>query len=422
MELDGFCEDLQLAFEYQGEQHFTPGFYVGEEELGRRIEDDFEKVQVCNTRGVFLVQIYYWDDVDDYPMLIRDRLEKSGFPISSFDFSRPIDLDSVYENKSRMDEMRELARLKKGRCLSKRFVSMKHPLLWECDSKHRWFSPPSAVKRGDWCNECAGRKVHSYSHVKLFIESKGGHLLSKEYLNNKTKIRIRCAIGHEWETAFNGVLNRGTWCPFCSPTAKGTINEMREIAASRGGKCLSPTYVNSSTKLRWSCANNHEWEARPGDVKWGQWCPHCAGNLPRTIEEMRDIAQSRGGDCLSSNYVNLATHLWWRCAKGHTWQASPNNVKGGPNKKGSWCPVCAANFPGTIDEMKAIAASRGGECLSSTYVNSSTKLRWRCANDHEWEALPREVKGRLNKKTGKRQGTWCKVCSYAGGRKKKQVD
>ena len=57
--------------------------------------------------------------------------------------------------------------------------------------------------------------------------------------------------------------------------------------------------------------------------------------LRRKIEEMRAIAEWRGGGCLSSRYVNARTKLRWQCEKGHIWEAVPYAVK-----TGTWCPVC----------------------------------------------------------------------------------
>ena len=54
-----------------------------------------------------------------------------------------------------------------------------------------------------------------------------------------------------------------------------------------------------------------------------------------TIEEMRMLASVKGGKCLSNDYVNLKTKLIWECSKGHTWEATPANIK-----KGSWCRIC----------------------------------------------------------------------------------
>ena len=98
---------------------------------------------------------------------------------------------------------------------------------------------------------------------------------------------------------------------------KLTIEEMQEIAKSRGGKCLSKEYVNNYNKLKWQCAKGHIWEAVPYNVKRGCWCLICSGNMKLTIEDMHEIAKSRGGKCLSKEYFNNSIKLKWQCAKEH---------------------------------------------------------------------------------------------------------
>src|SRR5579862_6543073 len=106
-----------------------------------------------------------------------------------------------------------------------------------------------------------------------------------------------------------------------------------------------------------------------------------------TIQNMCDLAHSRGGKCLSRAYLDAHAKLRWRCAKGHEWVASVTSVRNG----GSWCPVCAGYSPLTLKGMMSIAHSRGGECLSKKYINNSSNLRWRCAEGHTWEATPGNV-------------------------------
>ncbi len=168
---------------------------------------------------------------------------------------------------------------------------------------------------------------------------------------------------------------------------KLTIEQMREIAKSHGGECLSEKYRNAKTKLRWKCSEGHEWEAVPDHIKEEHWCPHCAGNALLTIEQMRGIAKSRGGKCLSKEYEGNHKNLRWKCSEGHEWEAQPSSVK-----QGRWCPVCgieksAEKRRDTIENMRLIAKSHGGECLSDQYVNSQTKLQWRCPEGHEWNAV-----------------------------------
>ena len=115
------------------------------------------------------------------------------------------------------------------------------------------------------------------------------------------------------------------------------IKEMQAIAKTRDGKCLSKKYVNASTKLEWECSKGHRWSSKPSHIKSsGSWCPECGGSKQLTIEEMRTIAKSHGGKCLSNKYVNAFTKLEWECSKGHRWMATPNHIK----NRGTWCPQC----------------------------------------------------------------------------------
>jgi len=115
-----------------------------------------------------------------------------------------------------------------------------------------------------------------------------------------------------------------------------------------------------------------------------------------TIQDMHDLAKKRGGKCLSEEYIGTKSKLKWQCSKGHTWHAVPYTIK-----KGSWCPKCA-NVKGNIEEMHTLAKKRGGKCLSTKYVNFSTKLKWKCARGHTWKAKPYEIK----------EGKWCLKCYH----------
>ena len=71
------------------------------------------------------------------------------------------------------------------------------------------------------------------------------------------------------------------------------LNRMQEMALSRGGKCLSKTYIDSHTKLLWECSEGHRWDAQPANIQQGSWCPkrrHRAGALKR--EEHRRLLRN----------------------------------------------------------------------------------------------------------------------------------
>jgi hypothetical protein len=51
--------------------------------------------------------------------------------------------------------------------------------------------------------------------------------------------------------------------------------------------------------------------------------------------------------------------------------------------------------------MQSLAHSKGGICLSTRYINSTTKLKWCCKEGHEWKAMPSSIK----------VGQWCPMCA-----------
>lgn len=177
------------------------------------------------------------------------------------------------------------------------------------------------------------------------------------------------------------------------------LNDACELAALNGGQCLEKKYVNNNTPMRWKCVNGHSFTKKMREVKqMGHWCPRCIGHA-LNINDMHDVANSRGGKCLSLEYVNSRTKLLWECDKGHQWKATPHSVRRKiGNRKGTWCPACDKL---SLEDMRSIAVTMGGECLSKHYTNNSTKLQWKCKNAHIWFAVPASV---LN-------GSWCPECS-----------
>lgn len=180
--------------------------------------------------------------------------------------------------------------------------------------------------------------------------------------------------------------------------------ELIQIAIENQGELISPSFLGWSTPLIWRCANNHEWSSSPSSVLYQKsWCPYCAGVVKKTLTDMQELAATRNGRCLSTEYLGARVPLRWQCDKSHEWDAAPTSI----TSRGSWCPYCAGQkgFSATIEFMRETAIERGGRCLSVEYKNSKTKLRWQCAIGHEWDAIPLNV---IHKKS------WCPHCARRG--------
>ncbi|MDT8840352.1 hypothetical protein ParKJ_23275 [Paraburkholderia fungorum] len=225
-----------------------------------------------------------------------------------------------------------------GSCVSATYDGYKVPLEFECAAGHHFPLSITVLRRGGWCQACHyGRAtVHSIEEARQLAAQHGGLCLSASYEHTRAKLRWRCAAGHQWQATFEGVL-RGDWCQTCHfERIKPRHEDIERAAVERGGRCLS-AYVDKETPLDWQCAEGHTWSAPWFRVSKGQWCHRCAVIArTRTIEQMQDLAKSRGGLCLSTAYPGAHGKLELECGKGHTWKASVNSVW-----RGSWCPECA---------------------------------------------------------------------------------
>lgn len=190
-------------------------------------------------------------------------------------------------------------------------------------------------------------KKHRWTieEAKGIAEERGGECLSDTYNNVYTKLGWRCIDGHEWAAPLRSIL-RGSWCPKCYHLCRNgdwrrdTIENMHALAKERGGECLSTEYRTNKLKLEWKCSEGHVWSAAPHTIKnGGCWCPECAFDRHRLkIDELREMAENRGGKLLSDEYVDRALHLKWECERGHRWQTSVISVR-----LGTWCPRCASS-------------------------------------------------------------------------------
>ena len=65
-------------------------------------------------------------------------------------------------------------------------------------------------------------KPLNYEYVKDYIENEGYILLSKKYVNNRTKLLIKCPYcGNEFKVHFNNFKDCNSRCPKCQNNFKG---------------------------------------------------------------------------------------------------------------------------------------------------------------------------------------------------------
>ena len=308
-----------------------------------------------------------------------------------------------------INTMHSIAKHYGGKCLSGAYKDEHSMLEWMCEKGHRWESAYKVVNQGGWCMQCLKKqksKEESLEKMKALAISRGGKCLSTEYISMQHKLDWQCAEGHKWSVTPTPVFYGGTWCRKCGykkngENARGNIKTMQQLAIKKGGKCLSEKYVDCNVKLEFECSEGHRWMATPSMISSGRWCRKCGTKKTAlahlgSIDMYRKIAEQHGGKLLTETFTGGVAKMLWQCDKGHQWYAQGAHIK----NSGSWCPKCAGSLPITLQDMINDANKRGGECLSDTFINSDTKLQFKCAEGHIWMAKPSII----------HSGRWCRLC------------
>ncbi len=298
LELDGYCEKLKIAFEFQGEHHYKENVFGNTEEDLKYIKiKDEAKKQNCINNNVKLVVIDEINCIDfnhTILILLKALSDSKIIVPKKLDYEY---MKNIYDTMTNQQELflkqaKEYAKTKGGECLSENYINAKNKLEWKCaNSNHEsWFAKYNEiVNKKRWCPRCA---------------------------NENTAIKLK--------------LNSG-------------LEKCKEYAKTKGGECLSSNYINYFDKLEWKCSNpeHPSWFSNYSSVVRGKsWCPYCAGNKAKdsNLEWAINYAKEHNGKCLSTIYKNQYEPLEWKCSEitHPSWFNNQKNMKA--NK--TWCPLC----------------------------------------------------------------------------------
>ena len=159
--------------------------------------------------------------------------------------------------------------------LSKEFKGRKYKLLIQCPDGHEYETTWDNFRNGHRCPICASNKIkYTYEEVKEYIESFDYKLLSKEYINTQTHLLVMCPSEHTYEVTFNN-FKRGKRCPVCAGNVKLTYDYISTYIERYNYKLLSTEYINNRTPLKMKCDKGHIFECSFDNFQKGNRCPKC---------------------------------------------------------------------------------------------------------------------------------------------------
>ena len=221
------------------------------------------------------------------------------------------------------------------------------------------------------------------------------------------KVWWMCKYGHEWMASINN-RNRGTGCPYDAGKKVHKNNSLATLRPDlaeewnyKKNRDLTPSDVTygSGKKVWWKCKHGHEWEDTIAHRTDNRNCPYCSGHRPcednclatlnpQLAEEWN--YEKNGG--LIPNEVACGSNkkVWWKCRRGHEWEASVNN-----RNRTSDCPYCSGKRACEDNSLATLNPKLAEEWhyeknrdLTSNDVTcgSGRKVWWKCKEGHEWDA------------------------------------
>ena len=179
--------------------------------------------------------------------------------------------------KYKLEEVRSYIESWGYKLLSTEYVNNKEILKLKCPQNHLFnMSFHTFKSTGNRCAECAGLKKKTLDQVKEYVEIDGYKLLSTVYKNALSKLELQCPKGHIFKMKYNN-FQRGQRCPECNGGIRLKYIYVKEYIESFGYKLLSTEYKNALTKLRILCLNGHIFEMSYGNFRFKKYgCPKCS--------------------------------------------------------------------------------------------------------------------------------------------------
>lgn len=219
------------------------------------------------------------------------------------------------------------------------------------------------------------RRKWDYGKVKKIIENEGYTLLSTEYINTSTKLKMICTEGHECEINWANFYSNNRRCRKCgrkkaSEKQKLTIEFVKEAFKEKGYVLLEDSYIDAHTPMKYICYNGHEHKINWSNFNAGQGCSKCRDEKLReerqySQEFVFDTIKSFGYEIISKVYINARTPLELKCPQGHLCNITFWDFY----KKDARCHVCENKYRGERRIAKCLDNNNIEYIVQKTFKN-----------------------------------------------------
>ncbi|MCC6277564.1 MAG: hypothetical protein IT289_06600 [Oligoflexia bacterium] len=285
LELDGYCNELGLAFEHHGEQHFKHGnlFTKNKVHLKKRQSADALRRRICSQHGINLIEVSSVGKdlpIDKVEGFLIKKLVSFGLkPLVKY---KSLNLNAIYSPNKLESYFWDVAG--KGiLVLDHVYLGEKYPLRHECMvCNYVWSVPPQSLRKSAFgCPRCAGNLPLNINEVKSRAEKWNCIVLSRKIINSKRKLKIKCLDCGSVYQASAEKMTIAKNCKTCQAKATGDRSRltMSEIKIRSMRQKLKPMFKfakNNSTPLPFRCLICDKSHMKSiMSVSAGHGCPSC---------------------------------------------------------------------------------------------------------------------------------------------------
>lgn len=255
---------------------------------------------------------------------------------------------------------------------------------------------------------------HSIEYIIKEFNKEGYLVLDTEYGGAHNSIKCLCSNGHEIYLSYNK-FKKGSRCKYCNGS-EIYFDDIVKAFSKEGYKVLTTKdkYINSKSKIKCLCPNNHICYISWSHWKSGTRCKECYLNSIRISKyKIKNSLQKDNYVLLSDlpEFCGAKYGFKVRCFMGHEYFTNWSVWK-----KGHRCKLCSIKK--RFDKLrldykfvKKSIESCGYKVLSDYYTNAFIKLSIMCDKGHQYKVRWNDWQ----------QGNRCPICAYMTSNGQKEL-
>tara|TARA_Y100000816_G_scaffold291725_1_gene284057 strand:- start:1238 stop:2407 length:1170 start_codon:yes stop_codon:yes gene_type:complete len=281
LELDGYNEELKLAFEHRGLQYYKNKDFFNKrwktKGKKRYLENSKLKEKICKNKITLIIVPAVPEII--HPLKLKDFIKKKLKNSNNKHIKKclnnidnlQIDYSMAYKF-SHLDTLKKIAKQNEGKVISKFFMGYMIPHKFQCKYKHKIFenTPRMIIERKQWCPNmiCVEEKrkanlIEKYPEYKFIINR----------AKNSTQAAFLILKDKDPDHFHNLQLRKN---PLTKKNQNKYTTNLAKILKNKQARIIDqPKILQSKTRLKIICKRGHDYNPMLQKILAGRWCRKC---------------------------------------------------------------------------------------------------------------------------------------------------